>query len=248
MLPSIARQTGRETGGRLPILIVARKPSARACARPPTARCKWPRAGPPGPDGSERLSAQHQSLLHFISQERRSDETVLGKVREMPDQPTHKPWLALRTRSTTRFRSWRGAKALPSASAQQCGASPVRNHMQLTAFVSIELPVSLPAARERATSPRVALRAPCSPTRRPSLCRHVDPFCSHAFSRPPTSPPCCSAPLPRSCIGRCVRRGWRGETAELAPVFPRVRNPDRDSVLSTKRYSDMGDTQCALFK
>src|SRR5262249_35059711 len=51
--------------------------------------------------GSKRVSAQHQSLWHFISQGRRPDETVLGKMREMSDQPAHKPWLALRIRSTT---------------------------------------------------------------------------------------------------------------------------------------------------
>jgi len=38
-----------------------------------------------------RVSAQHQSLLHFISQGGWSDEKVLGKVREMvvPDMERH---------------------------------------------------------------------------------------------------------------------------------------------------------------
>jgi SRSO17 transposase len=41
----------------------------------------------------ERVSAQHQSLLHFISQGGWSDEAVLGKVREMvvPEMERHGP-------------------------------------------------------------------------------------------------------------------------------------------------------------
>jgi SRSO17 transposase len=41
----------------------------------------------------ERVSAQHQSLLHFISQGAWSDEKVLGKVREMvvPEMERHGP-------------------------------------------------------------------------------------------------------------------------------------------------------------
>jgi SRSO17 transposase len=41
----------------------------------------------------ERVSAQHQSLLHFISQGAWSDEAVLGKVREMvvPEMERHGP-------------------------------------------------------------------------------------------------------------------------------------------------------------
>jgi SRSO17 transposase len=40
-----------------------------------------------------RVSAQHQSLLHFISQGGWSDEKVLGKVREMvvPEMERHGP-------------------------------------------------------------------------------------------------------------------------------------------------------------
>ena len=41
----------------------------------------------------ERVSAQHQSMLHFISQGGWSDEKVLGKVREMvvPEMERHGP-------------------------------------------------------------------------------------------------------------------------------------------------------------
>jgi len=41
----------------------------------------------------ERVSAQHQSMLHFIAQGNWSDEKVLGKVREMvvPDMERHGP-------------------------------------------------------------------------------------------------------------------------------------------------------------
>jgi SRSO17 transposase len=40
-----------------------------------------------------RVSAQHQSLLHFISQGGWSDERILGKVREMvlPEMERHGP-------------------------------------------------------------------------------------------------------------------------------------------------------------
>src|SRR5262245_17478631 len=40
-----------------------------------------------------RVSAQHQSLLHFVSQGGWSDEKILGKVREMvvPEMERHEP-------------------------------------------------------------------------------------------------------------------------------------------------------------
>jgi SRSO17 transposase len=58
----------------------------------------------------ERVSAQHQSMLHFISQGDWSDEKIPGKVREMvvPETERHGP---------IEVRVWRRTSIPPASAA-----------------------------------------------------------------------------------------------------------------------------------